>query len=55
MLGDEVNLAARLEGLTRHYPVDVIISESLYDKLEKVRCLWSSYTHPLYHMLYAPI
>ena len=28
ILGDEVNLAARLEGLTRYYPVEVIVSES---------------------------
>eukprot|EP00048_Salpingoeca_helianthica_P022065 m.16190 g.16190 ORF g.16190 m.16190 type:complete len:835 (+) comp6835_c0_seq1:151-2655(+) len=31
VLGDEVNLAARLEGLTRHYPVDVIFSQAVYD------------------------
>jgi class 3 adenylate cyclase len=33
VLGDEVNLAARLEGLTRHYPTEVIFSESCYDQL----------------------
>ena len=33
VLGDEVNLAARLESLTRHYPTEVIFSESCYDKL----------------------
>ena len=30
VLGDEVNLAARLEGLTRSYQVDVIVSEFTY-------------------------
>lgn len=34
VLGDEVNLASRLESLTRHYPVDVILSESCYWQLE---------------------
>lgn len=33
VLGDEVNLAARLEGLTRHYPTEVIFSESCFDQL----------------------
>lgn len=33
VLGDEVNLAARLEGLTRHYPTEIIFSESCYDQL----------------------
>ncbi|NBR87491.1 MAG: hypothetical protein EBT61_18650 [Verrucomicrobia bacterium] len=33
VLGDEVNLAARLESLTRHYPTEVIFSESCYDRL----------------------
>ncbi|MBI5802251.1 MAG: cyclic nucleotide-binding domain-containing protein [Verrucomicrobia bacterium] len=33
VLGDEVNLAARLEGLTRQYPTEVIFSESCYDQL----------------------
>ena len=42
VIGDEVNLAARLESLTRHYPVDVVISEAVYgtlDNQEKARCL----------------
>jgi class 3 adenylate cyclase len=30
ILGDEVNLAARLESLTRHYPVEMIFSEACY-------------------------
>jgi class 3 adenylate cyclase len=34
VLGDEVNLAARLESLTRHYPVEVILSESFYRQLD---------------------
>ncbi len=34
VLGDEVNLAARLESLTRHYPVDIILSENSYRQLE---------------------
>lgn len=34
VLGDEVNLAARLESLTRHYPVDVILSENCYQQLD---------------------
>lgn len=33
VLGDEVNLAARLEGLTRHYPTEIIFSETCYDQL----------------------
>lgn len=33
VLGDEVNLAARLEGLTRYYPTEVIFSESCFDQL----------------------
>ena len=30
VLGDEVNLASRIEGLTRTYGVDVILSEFTY-------------------------
>jgi class 3 adenylate cyclase len=37
VLGDEVNLAARLESLTRHYPVELILSESLYRQLSPGR------------------
>ncbi|MFT5469921.1 MAG: adenylate cyclase, partial [Verrucomicrobiales bacterium] len=33
VLGDEVNLAARLEGLTRHYPIEIVFSESFNEKL----------------------
>lgn len=42
VLGDEVNLAARLESLTRHYPVEVILSESFYRQLDAelaVQCM----------------
>lgn len=33
ILGDEVNLAARLESLTRQYPVELIMSDSFYGHL----------------------
>ncbi len=42
VLGDEVNLAARLESLTRQYPVEIIISEASYKGLSAglaERCL----------------
>lgn len=35
ILGDEVNLAARLEGLTRQYPVEVILAESCVRRLPR--------------------
>ena len=41
VLGDPVNLAARLEGLTRHYPLSIILSDSLLHQLspeEASRC-----------------
>ena len=41
VLGDPVNLAARLEGLTRHYPVSLILSDSFIKELpaeEAERC-----------------
>jgi len=45
VLGDAVNLGARLEGLTRQYGVDIIVSEStcnllpeyMYRELDRVR------------------
>lgn len=37
VIGDEVNLAARLESLTRHYPVELILSDSQYRKLPPER------------------
>lgn len=33
-LGDEVNLASRLEGLTKNYGVSVIVSENTYQKVK---------------------
>ncbi len=33
-IGDSVNLASRLESLTKHYGAHIIISEYLYDKLK---------------------
>jgi len=35
VIGDEVNLAARLESLTRHYPVDIILSGPVFQGLDE--------------------
>jgi adenylate cyclase len=34
ILGDEVNLAARLEGQTKNYGVSLILSKNTIDKLK---------------------
>jgi len=39
VVGDEVNLAARLEGLTRQFNVDIVISQATY---ERVRHEWNA-------------
>jgi class 3 adenylate cyclase len=34
VIGDAVNLASRLEGLTKHYKQKIIVSDSVYDRLK---------------------
>ncbi len=36
VIGDSVNLAARLEGLTKHYKQDILVSESIKQKVENI-------------------
>lgn len=36
-IGDTVNLAARLESLTKHYHQDILISRVVYDQIRKTR------------------
>ncbi len=35
IIGDNVNFASRLEGLTRHYDANILISKATYEKLKK--------------------
>lgn len=36
VVGDEVNLAARLEGLTRQYDCDIVVSGSTYERIRNI-------------------
>ena len=39
VIGDMVNLASRMEGLTKHYKQDILVAKSIYKKLnEKMPC-----------------